>query len=123
VLTERNDHLDALERGLIGSVEQVIALRAGLGKKQRLVIAERLARVPSDAPRVLLASGKCIGEGFDDPRLDTLFLTWPVSWRGRPVWVSPARFGWQARRLRFPWRGVIVTDAPDLFTASPTLAN
>jgi superfamily II DNA or RNA helicase len=38
--------------------------------------------IPDREPRVLLATGRYIGEGFDDSRLDTLFLAMPVSWRG-----------------------------------------
>ena len=53
-----------------------------MGKKQRRAEAERLAAIPPKEGRVILATGKYIGEGFDDPRLDTLFLTLPVSWRG-----------------------------------------
>ncbi len=53
-----------------------------MGKKQRQAAADRLAAIPPDEGRVILATGKYIGEGFDDPRLDTLFLTLPVSWRG-----------------------------------------
>jgi len=53
-----------------------------MGKKQRAAIAEKLASIPDGAPRVLLATGSYIGEGFDDSRLDTLFLTMPISWRG-----------------------------------------
>jgi len=60
----------------------VITLKAGLGKRQRLAMAERLASVPPGEGRVILATGRYIGEGFDDARLDTLFLTLPVSWRG-----------------------------------------
>lgn len=75
VLTERNDHLDRLEQGLAGSVRHLVVLRAGLGKKQRQAVADRLAAIPRDESRVILATGKYVGEGFDDPRLDTLFLT------------------------------------------------
>ncbi len=82
VLTERNDHVDAFEGLLAASVRHLVVLRAGMGKKQRQAVAERLAAIPRDEPRVILATGKYIGEGFDDPRLDTLFLTLPVSWRG-----------------------------------------
>ena len=63
-------------------VRHLVVLRAGLGKKQRQAVGERLALVPRDEPRVILATGRYVGEGFDDPRLDTLFLTLPVSWRG-----------------------------------------
>ncbi len=83
VLTERNDHLDRLEQGLAGSVRHLVVLRAGLGKKQRQAVADRLAAIPRDESRVILATGKYVGEGFDDPRPDTLFLTLPVSWRGQ----------------------------------------
>ena len=53
-----------------------------MGKKQRKVVADRLAAIPREDTRVILATGKYVGEGFDDPQLDTLFLTLPVSWRG-----------------------------------------
>src|SRR5438093_6501065 len=82
VLTERNEHLDRLEGGLAANVPHVVALRAGMGKRQRRAEADRLAAIPPEEGRVILATGKYIGEGFDDPRLDTLFLTLPVSWRG-----------------------------------------
>jgi len=82
VLTERNEHLERLERILSRRLPHIIVLRAGLGKKQRQALAARLADISGDAPRVFLATGKLVGEGFDDPRLDTLFLTLPVSWRG-----------------------------------------
>lgn len=82
VLTERNDHLDRLESGLAEKVRHLVVLRAGLGKRERQAVADRLAAIPREEPRVILATGKHVGEGFDDPRLNTLFLTLPVSWRG-----------------------------------------
>ena len=82
LLTERNDHLDRLEQLLALGVPHLVVLRAGRGKKQRQAVADRLAAVPAGDGRVILATGKHVGEGFDDPRLDTLFLTLPVSWRG-----------------------------------------
>jgi superfamily II DNA or RNA helicase len=57
-------------------------MQGGMGKKQRQAMAERLASIPEGVPRVILATGSYIGEGFDDSRLDTLFLTTPISWRG-----------------------------------------
>jgi len=82
VLTERKEHLDILEQLLATQISHLVVFRAGLGKKQRQAVADRLAAVPADEGRAVLATGKHVGEGFDDPRLDTLFLTLPVSWRG-----------------------------------------
>jgi superfamily II DNA or RNA helicase len=82
VLTERREHLDDLANRLTAHVPHVLVLRGGMGAKQRKQLADELAAVPLDKPRVLLATGRYIGEGFDDARLDTLFLTLPVSWRG-----------------------------------------
>jgi superfamily II DNA or RNA helicase len=53
-----------------------------MGKKQRREIAAALAAVPENESRVILATGSYIGEGFDDARLDTLFLAMPISWKG-----------------------------------------
>jgi superfamily II DNA or RNA helicase len=109
VLTERNDHLDRLEALLATEVCHVVALRAGLGKKQRQAVADRLAAIPADEPRVLLATGKYVGEGFDDPRLDTLFLTLPVSWRG-----TVAQYAGRLHRLYDGKKEVRIYDFADL---------
>ena len=53
-----------------------------MGRKQRLALNEKLASIPDDEERLLIATGRYLGEGFDDARLDTLFLTMPVSWKG-----------------------------------------
>ena len=81
VLSNRTDHLDRLAAGL-ANLDHVLILKGGMGKKQQKAITERLAAIPEGTPRVLLATGSFIGEGFDDSRLDTLFLTMPISWRG-----------------------------------------
>ncbi len=109
VLTERNDHLDSLEQGLAGRVRHVVVLRAGLGKKQRQAVTDRLLAIPRDEPRVILATGKYVGEGFDDPRLDTLFLTLPVSWRG-----TIAQYAGRLHRLWDGKRVVRIYDYADL---------
>ena len=109
VLTERSEHLDRLERRLEGSVRHLVVLRAGLGKKKRQATSERLASIPDEEPRVLLATGRYVGEGFDDSRLDTLFLTLPVSWRG-----TIAQYAGRLHRLHDGKREVRVYDYADL---------
>ena len=81
VLTHRTEHLEALAQSL-ACVCEVIVLKGGMGIKQRQAASARLAEWPSDKSRIILATGSYIGEGFDDARLDTLFLTMPISWKG-----------------------------------------
>lgn len=109
VLTERNDHLDRLEARIAGKVAHVVTLRAGMTKKRRRAVADLLASVPAGDGRVILATGKYIGEGFDDARLDTLFLTLPVSWRG-----TIAQYAGRIHRLHDGKRDVRVYDYADL---------
>lgn len=116
VLTERNDHLDRLEKGLAGNVSHLVVLRAGMGKKQRQAVTDRLAAFPREDARVILATGKYVGEGFDDPRLDTLFLTLPVSWRG-----TIAQYAGRLHRLYDGKREVRIYDYADL--NAPMLAR
>jgi superfamily II DNA or RNA helicase/very-short-patch-repair endonuclease len=116
ILTERNDHLDRFEKELATRVDHVVVLRAGMGKKQRQAINERLAAIPRQQGRVILATGKYVGEGFDDPRLDTLFLTLPVSWRG-----TVAQYAGRLHRLYDGKREVRIYDYADL--NAPMLAR
>ncbi len=60
----------------------MFTMSGGMGAKKRRAIAEAMAALPPEAPRVIVATGRCVGEGFDDARLDTLFLAMPVAWRG-----------------------------------------
>ncbi len=82
VLTGRTEHLAHFEAKLSGVVSNLFVLKGGMGRKQRKAISERLANVPETEQRVILATGSYIGEGFDDARLDTLFLAMPISWKG-----------------------------------------
>jgi superfamily II DNA or RNA helicase len=82
LLTARTEHLKYFEKALAKQIDNVFVLKGGMGKKQRRSTAEAIAAVPEDAPRVILATGSYIGEGFDDARLDTLFLAMPISWKG-----------------------------------------
>ncbi len=82
LLTERTDHLQLLLEKLARRVPNVFVMKGGMGKKQRDGVAAEIAAVPENQQRVILATGRYIGEGFDDARLDTLFLVMPISWRG-----------------------------------------
>ena len=82
LLTERTDHLSAIEERLVGRVENLFTLHGRMSKKQRAALIGELEALPADAPRVILATGKLVGEGFDHPALDTLVLAMPVSWKG-----------------------------------------
>ena len=85
VLTERKDHLDFLADRLRGVVKHLIVLKGGVAMNKKREALAALNAVPEDEERLILATGRYIGEGFDDARLDTLFLTMPVSWRGTIV--------------------------------------
>lgn len=87
-----------------------------MGKRQRQDVLARLEAIPREEARVILATGKYVGEGFDDPRLDTLFLTLPVSWRG-----TIAQYAGRLHRLYDGKREVRVYDYADL--NAPMLAR
>jgi superfamily II DNA or RNA helicase len=82
LLTGRTEHLQYFAAKLAGIAKHVFILKGGMGKKQRREISAALAAVPENESRVILATGSYIGEGFDDARLDTLFLAMPISWKG-----------------------------------------
>lgn len=82
VLTERTEHLDAIKTALDGQVPAPLVLHGRMSRKQRAALMAELDAIPTDAPRILLATGKLLGEGFDHPPLDTLVLAMPVSWKG-----------------------------------------
>jgi superfamily II DNA or RNA helicase len=82
LLTERREHLEWFAEHLKGFAQNVIILMGGMGVKQRKSLSEQIKAVPDSKERVIIATGRYIGEGFDDARLDTLFLAMPISWRG-----------------------------------------
>jgi superfamily II DNA or RNA helicase len=82
VLTERTDHLERLHAGLGQSFENIFILHGRLPKKTRNATLSELYALNDSVPRILFATGKLIGEGFDYPPLDTLLLAMPISWKG-----------------------------------------
>jgi superfamily II DNA or RNA helicase len=82
VLTERTAHVAGLAKKLSESIPNVIALTGGMGAKEKRELLARISDTPKGSQLTLIATGKYIGEGFDEPRLDTLFLAMPISWKG-----------------------------------------
>ncbi|HZS92792.1 MAG TPA: DEAD/DEAH box helicase family protein [Chloroflexota bacterium] len=108
VISERKEHVAHLADRLATQVPNVIVLQGGMGARQRRVAAEALEAIPADEPRVLVATGRYLGEGFDDARLDTLFLTLPISWRG-----TLAQYAGRLHRLYAAKRAVLIYDYVD----------
>ena len=82
VLTERTNHLELIAGKLREKISEVMTLRGGRGTREIMEIFKSISDTPADKQLTLVATGRYIGEGFDEPRLDTLFLTMPISWKG-----------------------------------------
>ena len=82
LLTERREHLAYFANALAGKVKNIIVLSGGMGSKQRAFVMDQLKQIPQEEERLIIATGRYLGEGFDDARLDTLFLALPIAWRG-----------------------------------------
>lgn len=86
VLTERIEHLKILNESLKQLDVPVVVYKGHMGKKKKKEIQDIISEADNNnKPRIILATSSSIGEGFDDSRLDTLFLTMPVSWKGRII--------------------------------------
>ena len=85
VLTERREHLKILAEMLNDKIEGLTILYGGIKPKRRKEILEKLSQAPSDKKKAILATGAYIGEGFDNPQLDTLFITMPISFKGKVI--------------------------------------
>jgi very-short-patch-repair endonuclease len=109
ILTERTSHLERLADMLTAEVRHLIILRGGMERKELDATMDKLASIPENEERLLLATGRYIGEGFDDARLDTLFLTLPVSWRG-----IIAQYAGRLHRQHDRKREVCIYDYADL---------
>jgi len=108
VLTERKDHLDFLAGKLRKFARHVVVLQGGGKAKERREALEQLAAIPEDEERLVLATGRYAGEGFDDARLDTLFLVMPIAWRGTLV-----QYAGRLHRLHPGKQEVVIYDYVD----------
>lgn len=107
VLTERKDHLDYLQQRFSRFAKNVAVLRGGMSAKDRRAAHAALS-VDDDEERLILATGRYIGEGFDDARLDTLFLTMPIAWKG-----TLAQYVGRLHRQHGGKKDVLVVDYVD----------
>ncbi len=85
VLTERREHLEKLQLHLVDRAPVLVALHGEMSAAANRAATEQLAAVPEGEPCLVLATGRYIGEGFDEPRLDTLLLGMPIAWKGTVV--------------------------------------
>ncbi len=106
VLTERKAHLECLAQRFAPLVSNLVILAGGMGRKQRKAA---ISRLQLEGPRLVLATGRYLGEGFDDDRLDTLLLAMPISWKG-----TLAQYAGRLNRMREGKQQVTIYDYADL---------
>ena len=82
ILTNRTAHVSVLAEKLKATIKNVISLTGVGTTKEKREAMQRLQTIPDSEQLVIVATGKYVGEGFDYPRLDTLFLALPISWKG-----------------------------------------
>ncbi len=110
VLTERKEHADVLA-GLIESKCKNVFVLSGKDKaKEKRIKLEQIKAVSEDENLVIVATGKYVGEGFDEPRLDTLFLAMPIAWKG-----TLAQYAGRLHRNYESKQEVCVYDYADIF--------
>ena len=115
ILTERRDHLEYFRTRLEKFTRNLVVLYGGMTATERRTADEGLKR-PDTEERLVLASGRYLGEGFDDASLDTLFLTMPISWKG-----TLAQYVGRLHREHHAKREVVVYDYLD--SGVPMLAR
>ena len=116
ILTDRTEHVTALAGLLRGSCKNVIPLLGKHSEREKKEAEELLKTLPEDEAFVIIATGKLVGEGFDYPRLDTLFLASPISWKGRI-----AQYAGRLHRVHEGKNDVYIYDYVD--TNIPVLDN
>ena len=109
LLTERREHLEYFNETLHERIDNLIVFRGGMGKKQLANAQEKMNSISDEKSNLIMATGRYLGEGFDHPRLDTLFLALPVSWKG-----TIAQYAGRLHRDHHSKSEVIVYDYADM---------
>lgn len=108
VLTERKEHIDCFAEYFNDITENLIILTGGIGNKTRKQAILKLKEIPENEELLIVATGKYLGEGFDEARLNTLFLTMPISWKG-----TLAQYAGRLHRIHHTKKEVIIYDYVD----------
>ena len=109
LLTERREHLQYFRETFEDRIDNVIVFRGGMGKKQLAAEQEKLDSISEEKAGLILATGRYLGEGFDHSRLDTLFLTLPISWKG-----TIAQYAGRLHRDHYSKTEVVIYDYADM---------
>lgn len=110
LLTERTMHLDILCDILRPHVKNLFILKGGMKKKEMDEINSAIETLSGNEERLIVATGRYLGEGFDDSRLDTLFLALPISWKG-----TLNQYAGRLHRYHEQKKEVIIYDYVDLY--------
>ena len=110
VLTERKEHADILYTMLKPKCENTFELIGKDKIKEKREKLERIKAVPQSENLLIIATGKYVGEGFDEPRLDTLLLAMPIKWKG-----TLAQYAGRLHRNYSGKTEVIIHDYADIF--------
>ena len=108
ILTQRKEHAALFEQYLSQFCRNVIVMVGGQSTKKRAEIKLKLETISDCEERIIIATGSYIGEGFDDKRLDTLFLTIPISWHG-----TLAQYAGRLHRTHAHKKEVVIYDYVD----------
>ena len=108
VLTERREHLERLAERLAHSSHTLITLHGDMRPAEHRAAHEQLTSSNGDGQRVVLATGRYIGEGFDDPCLDALLLAMPIAWKGTVV-----QYAGRLHRAHLGKQDVLIYDYVD----------
>jgi len=109
ILTERTAHVDLLAKELSKQIPDVISIMGSMGSRETRETLGRITNAPKDKPLTLVSTGRYIGEGFDEPRLDTLFLAMPISWKG-----TLQQYAGRLHRLFAEKKEVLIYDYADI---------
>ena len=109
LLTERREHLEYFREIFKDRIDNLIVFKGGMGKKQLVAAQEKLNDLSEGKSSLILATGRYLGEGFDQPRLDTLFLVLPVSWKG-----TIAQYAGRLHRDHHSKTEVVIYDYADM---------